>query len=214
MNNFLYSDDNNISNDTNVIDNTYNSWLLLFSLIPVLYQFKRNIISGQRYNCQLSWSFESWIVTRECLQQQKRQKPKAGHDGAVHQQINRHRHRKELGSIRDWEAETRNAHLCVICTDTHALRTRARAHWCAVEVAALADVSMLRLQSAASFAGVQVTSFLDGAASLCPFVAAPRACRGCLGWFWRLCSVATPSRYFGTFHCLFALLLLLHFDTL
>lgn len=74
-------------------------------------------------------------------------------------------------------------HTSVWPSQTHTFRHGARTHWCAAVVAALAHVSMLRLQSVASFAedhgGGEVTAFLDRAASLCHFLAVSRVCRVC-----------------------------------
>lgn len=78
---------------------------------------------------------------------------------------------------KEMERLRQETHTCVSLTQTHT-------HWHVAVVAAVAHVSMLWLQSVASFAEdhsrIKGTAFLDRAASLCPFLAVPLVCRACL----------------------------------
>lgn len=110
---------------------------------------------------------------------------------------------------RNWEAETGNTHLSLSQKQTH-IQTRAQTRWSVAIVAVWAHVSMSWLQSLASFfaedhGGGEVTAFLDGAVSLCHFLAVCPACCACSDsgsvcvCVWRFCRVARLSRSVGHF---------------
>lgn len=109
-------------------------------------------------------------------------------------------------------------HTIVSHTGSNAHTFRHRTHWCVAVVAALVHVSMLWLQSLASFAEdhgrSKVTAFLDRAASLCPFLAVSLVCQ-CVFRQGECVSEAfaeLPDRAGSSVHlidCLFAILSLL-----
>ena len=128
-----------------------------------------------------------WVHFLKKGQKKTGQSPERGRGGRVHQG------RSETAMIctkpshvrlKGWDRQHTPSSLPL--SHTHTLthsQTQACRHWCVAVVAAPAHVSMLWLQSLASFAEDhgrgKVTAFLDRAASLCPFRAAPPVCRAC-----------------------------------